>query len=197
MLFGKIDRKAIDYYCNSINTVLTYTAHSFLCSMKHAPIKRASTLFLKAVVILIGVIALAICVFTFPHAWKGGMQGVPEFAYAVYPGLFGIYATIIPFLFALLQSFKLLHYIDGNNAFSELSIKALRNIKFSGIAMSMLYALALPMAFIIAELDDAPGLVLMSSAIAGAPLVVATFAAVLQKLVRNALDMKMEHDLTV
>jgi len=63
--------------------------------------------------------------------------------------------------------------------------------------MTLLYATALPLAFFVAEIQDAPGLIVMSDAFASAPLVVATFAAVLQKLVQNALDMKMEHDLTI
>ena len=33
--------------------------------------------------------------------------------------------------------------------------------------------------------------------VAGAPLVIAVFAAVLQRLLRNAIDMKSENDLTV
>ena len=159
--------------------------------------KRASTLFLKAVLILIGCITLVLYVFSFPHVWVGAAREWPISAYVLYPGLIGIYATIIPFLLALYQAFRLLQYIDTNNAFSIASIHALRDIKFCAVAMSMLYWVGMPLVFAMADYDDAPGGVLIGAAFASAPLIIATFAAVLQKLVQNALDMKREHDLTV
>lgn len=160
-------------------------------------IKRVSTLFLKAVLLIIGLLVLALCVFSFLPMWDGGTAALPEYTYVLYPGLIGLYATAIPFWLALYQAFKLLQYIDKNNAFSELSIKALRNIKFCAIAMSALYWTAMPLVFVLADLDDAPGGVLIGAALACSPLVVATFAAVLQKLVQNAVDMKLENDLTI
>ncbi len=164
-----------------------------------APIKRASTLFLKAVLIIIAIGMFVFAYFAFPSIWKGLPIEWPALTTTsfLYPGMIGIFATALPFLFALFQAFKLLQYIDANQAFSELSIKALRSIKFSAIAMTVLYATALPLIFLVAELDDAPGLILIYSAFAGAPLVVATFAAVLQKLVQNAIDLKSENDLTI
>ncbi len=163
----------------------------------NAPFKRASTYFLKAVIILIGIVALAICAFAFPAMWHAVNGGLPEFAPVIYPAFIGLYATAIPFFFALYQAFKLLHYIDTNSAFSELSVRALRNITYSAIAMSVLYAAAVPLAFVVAELDDAPGLGAIALAIVFAPLIVATFAAVLKKLVQSAIDLKTENDLTV
>ena|SRR3989338_3438764 len=165
--------------------------------MKVAPIKRASTLFLKAVIILIGVAALLFWAFSLPNVWYGGAQELPEFTHVLYPGLIGVYATIIPFFLALYQAFALLRYIDRNNAFSDVSVKALRFIKYCAVAMSVLYAACMPLVFILSDLDDAPGGVVIGLAFACAPLIVATFAAVLQKLVQSAVDMKAEHDLTV
>lgn len=159
--------------------------------------KRASTFFLKAVLIVIGSIAIALWVFSFLNVRIGGTQEWPISPYVLYPGLIGVFTTIIPFLLALYEAFRLLQFIDTNNAFSEASIHALRNIKFCAIAMSMLYWTAMPLVFVLADYDDAPGGILMGAAVASAPLVIATFAAVLQKLVQNALDMKREHDLTI
>lgn len=166
-------------------------------TMKDAPIKRASTFFLKAVIILIGVGVLAACVLLFPQIASVGLRELSEYTHVLYPGLIGFFATVIPFFFALYQALKLLHYIDKNNAFSELSVNALRYIKYCAIAISILYAAGLPLLLVIAELDDAPGLSVIGLAIVIAPLIVATFAAVLQKLVQNAVDMKLENDLTV
>ena len=177
-----------------VATVAPYF-HFFM--MKDSPMKRASTLFLKIVVVLIGASVLIACGFLFPHLWVVVPRELPEYTYVIYPGLIGFNATLIPFLFALYQALKLLHYIDTNNAFSELSIQALRNITFSAIAMSVLYWTCMPLVFVFADLDDAPGAILIGAAIACSPLIVATFAAVLEKLVQSALDMKRENDLTV
>lgn len=162
-----------------------------------APIKHAPTLFLKAVILLMGVAVLALCVFFLPQVWVMVLRELPEFKSLAYPALIGFSATALPFFFALYQALKLLHFIDRNNAFSQRSVNALRLIKYCAIAMSILYAMALPLLFVIAELDDAPGLGGIGLIIASAPMVVATFAAVLQKLVRSAVDMKAEQELTI
>ncbi len=169
-----------------------------LLSMKDVLIKkRVSTLFLKTVLIIIGTAVVLLCVFSFPNIWLRAPEALKVFGYVLYPGLFGVYATSIPFLFALYQAFKLLHYIDKNKAFSQESVTALRTIKYCAIAMSILYATAMPLVVLIAELDDAPGAAAMGMAVVCAPLVVATFAAVLQKLVQHAIDLQLENDLTV
>jgi hypothetical protein len=161
--------------------------------------KRASTLFLKTVLVVIALAVLALAIFGFPNIWEGVPKEWPAimFTQAVYPGLIGIFLTVIPFWFALFQAFKILQYIDQNNAFSNRSIQALKYIKYCAVCMTALYMTAMPLAYVVAELDDAPGLILISFAFACAPLVVATFAAVLQMLIQNALDLKTENDLTV
>ncbi len=165
--------------------------------MNAIPLKHVSTLFLKAVLVVIGSAVTALCVFSFWSVWHGVAIEWPGYPRVLFTGILGIYATAIPFLFALYQAFKLLKYIDKNTAFSELSINALNIIKYCAVAMTALYATALPLAYVVAELDDAPGLIIISTACAAAPLVVATFAAVLQKLVQSAIALKQENDLTI
>jgi hypothetical protein len=97
----------------------------------------------------------------------------------------------------LYQSFNLLSYIDKNQAFSELSVRALKKIKNCAITMSGLYVVALPFVYIIAEVDDAPGLAVIGMVMIFAPLVIAVFAAVLQRLLQEAIDIKSENDLIV
>ena len=144
-----------------------------------------------------GGLVLAFCIFAVPAISSGVGVEWPELAYLKYPILIAGYLTAIPFFIALYQAFKLLSYIDKNTAFSVASVKALKYIKYCGIAMSILYFAGMPILFQIADADDAPGLVLIGLALATAPLVVAVFAAVLQKLLQNAIDIKSENELTV
>ena len=108
-----------------------------------------------------------------------------------------MYVSVIPFFGAFYQAFKLLSYIDKNQAFSELSVKALKNIKLCAITFSGLYLIILPFVFFVAELDDAPGLVIIGMVPIFASMVIAVFAAVLQKLLKEAIDIKSENDLIV
>ena len=156
---------------------------------------KRETLFLKVVVFLIGIPVLAFCLFGLP--WLANHPVNPDYAHMLYPTLIGIYATAIPYYFALYQAFKLLSYIDKNKAFSELSVKALKNIKYCAIIISTLYVVMMPLFFLVAEKDDAPGLIIIGMVLIFASMVVAVFAAVLQKLLKNAIDIKSENDLTV
>jgi hypothetical protein len=156
---------------------------------------KRETFFLKAVVVLIGLAILAICIFGLPSIAN---EAADHYAKSVYvPILIGVYAAAIPFYAALYQALRLLSYIDRNKAFSELSIQAIRNIKWCAVAISILYAGCMPFIFQIAQDDDAPGLAALGLVVIGASLVIAVFAAVLQKLLQHAIDIKSENDLTI
>lgn len=162
--------------------------------------KRGSTLFLRIAVILIGIPILALCTFLLPQiAYKAIAEAIDgsALAYVVIGTLVIMYISAIPFYIALYQAFKLLNYIDKNQAFSKFSVKSLRKIKKCALTISCLYVAALPLIYVIAEWDDAPGLILIGMVIAGASLVIAVFAAVLLRLLREALYIKSENDLTV
>jgi hypothetical protein len=153
--------------------------------------KQASTLFLKLVIYLLGIAVLAFCIFGLPAGIRS--ENVGNYR----PILYGMYVPAIPFFIALYQTLKLLSNIDKNKAFSELSVKALMNIKYCAIAISIMYAAGMPYIFHVADQDDAPGVVAIALVIIFASISVAVFAAVLQKLLRNAIDIKSENDLTV
>ncbi|MGF9768290.1 DUF2975 domain-containing protein [Bacillus albus] len=159
--------------------------------------KQGSTLFLKTAVILMGIPVLAMCIFLVPKIGNFASELYPDIAYIKYLVFINLYATAIPYYFALYQTFKLLNYIDKNNAFSELSVKALKNIKYSALAISVLYVLGLPLFYLVAERDDAPGIIIIGMIMIFASMVIAVFAAVLQRLLKDAIDIKSENDLTV
>jgi hypothetical protein len=152
---------------------------------------RGSTLFLKLVVITIGLIVLGLCIFALPVGITTDRTG------AYRPILIGMYIPALPFFFALYQALKLLSYIDKNTAFSEGSVRAIKYIKYCAAVISAMFALGMPYIYYVAEQDDAPGVILIGLVLTGAPLVVAVFAAVLQKLLQNAIDIKTENELTV
>jgi len=159
--------------------------------------KRGTTLFLKIADILIGIPVLALCIFLVPEIGNVTAKLLPEFAYIKYLVSIVFYASAIPFYFALYQAFKLLRYIDKNKAFSELSVIALKKIKHCAITISILQVLVLPLFYLFADKDDAPGVIFVGLVVPSASMVIAVFAAVLQRLLQEAIDIKSENDLTV
>lgn len=159
--------------------------------------ENVTTLFLKIAVIFLGVPVLALCIFLVPEMANLSAKLLPEFAVIKYFVLIVFYASAIPFYFALYQAFELLRYIDKNKAFSDLSVKALKNIKYCAIIISILHVLVLPLFYIFAEVDDAPGVIFVGLVVPFASMVISVFAAVLQKLLKEAIDIKSENDLTV
>lgn len=165
--------------------------------MKTYHVHQWHTSFLKLALVGIAFIALVFACGLLPMIWLGGQTEIPGHPIILTVGVIAVALTIFPFEFALYQAYKLLRFIDGRNVFSPASIDALRTITWCALIMTPLYMLALPLAYTVAELDDAPGLIVLSTAFACAPLVVATFAAVLQSLVAAAYTLEQENALII
>ncbi|QOR64772.1 DUF2975 domain-containing protein [Cytobacillus suaedae] len=157
--------------------------------------KWVNTYLLKVSIYLAALIVLLLCIFWIP--WAAGQLSIlnPEYAYMRYPVQFGIYLTTIPFFTALYQANKLLVYIENNNAFSDLSIESLRMIKHCAISIVGLYAIGI--ALLISQNALHPSLGLIGLSITFASIVIAFFAALLQKLLKSVLEIKSENELTV
>ncbi len=190
----KLLRKGTNIYCYSINNLLKSKEIKYISEVC---IMKPETLFLKVVVILLGFPVLALCIFLVPELANLAAKLFPKVDYIKYPVSLIFYVSALPFYFALYQTFKLLRYIDKNKAFSELSVIALKKIKRCAITISILHVLVLPLFYLFAEKDDAPGVVFIGLVVPFASMVIAVFAAVLQKLLKKAIDIKSENDLTI
>ena len=153
--------------------------------------KRGSTIFLRGAVWFIGLAVMVVCIFILPAAI--GSDNTGDYR----PILLGMYVTAIPFFIALYQALRLLSFIDKNQAFSQVSIKALKHIKYCAVVIGILFTAGLPYIYFVANKDDAPGVLALGLVIVFASFVMATAVAVLQKLLQNAIDIKSENDLTV
>lgn len=159
--------------------------------------RRAPTLFLKISIFIIGTPVVLLCIFAVPSMARFVAEFDPYGSFLQYVVYMGLYATAAAFFTALYQAFMLLRYIDQGIAFSERSVTALKKIKICAIIISLLYLAGMPLIYVIAEADDAPGLLVLGLVIMFASTVIAVFAAVLQKLLQEAVAIKSEHDLTV
>lgn len=161
--------------------------------------KHGSTLFLKIAVFIIGTPVLALCIFWLPGIAARDAAAHPETAYLQYPFLIGAYITVTPFFVALYQALKLLSYIDQNKAFSELSVRALKYIKYCAITISTLIVVGIISGVILfaGKGEDITGFISLGLILTFASMVIAVFAAVLQRLLKDAIDIKSDNDLTI
>lgn len=155
---------------------------------------RGSTIFLRLVISLIVIAALAVCAFPLPRMIAKEAAKTPDTAWQIYLFLVGAYVQAALFVFALYQAFKLLNYVDGNKAFSELSIRALRRIKHSAITIGILMVVGIVWVMVLSagSGDDSAGPVMIGLMGTFASSVAAAAAAVLQTQVQKAIDTKKE-----
>jgi di/tricarboxylate transporter len=166
--------------------------------MNQAPsIKRSATIFLQVVVVLIGVIVLALMLWE-PHLEGRNAHATTFEIYFKDPFLAYAYTASIAFFVALYQAFTLLGYIGRNQVFSLDSVRALRIIKYCAIALVAMIGAAVAYLFIaVRGKDDIAGGVAMGVLMSFVSVVIATAAAVFERLLQKAVDMKAENDLTV
>ena len=157
--------------------------------------KRGATVFLRAVLILIGIGALAFLLLE-PHIEGRNAHATLFEIYFKDPFLAYAYIASIPFFVALHQAFKLLAYAAQDKEISPSTLRSLRTIKHCAIAIIGFVAVG-EVFIMLSESDDRAGGVAMGILIAFASIVVATAMAVLERALQNTVKMKSENDLTV
>lgn len=158
--------------------------------------KRTSIIFLQAVIVLIGIVALAILI-RLPLT-EGRAANLDLFSIYFDPFILYGYAASIAFFVALYKAFKLLGYIGQNKVFSSSSVKALKSIKYCAIVLSVLIVTAgLYIRIAHNKEDDPAGFLAICIVTTFVSVVVATAAAIFEKILQNAIDMKSENDLTI
>ncbi|MFZ1289943.1 MAG: DUF2975 domain-containing protein, partial [Melioribacteraceae bacterium] len=108
-----------------------------------------------------------------------------------------VYIGSIPFFIALYQAIKVLGYAGQNKIFSQEAVKALRNIKLC--AISIIGFVVLEVIFIMLNHgdDDAAGGIFMGILLTFGSVVIAIAAAMFERILQNAVEIKSDNDLTV
>jgi hypothetical protein len=157
--------------------------------------KRGSSLCLRAVLVLIGAGALALLLWE-PHTEGRNAHAT---AFAIYfedPFLAYVYVASIPLFVALYHAFRVLGYVGQNTMLSPAGVRHLRTIKHCAMVIIAFVAGA-ELIVILSNNDDPQGGFFIGVLIAAASTVVAAAMSVLERTLQNAVDIKLEHDLTV
>lgn len=157
--------------------------------------KQGSTLFLRVVILLIAAGAIAGLLWS-PQT-EGRAANLDLVSIYADPLIIYAYIASIPFFVGLFQAFKLLNLIDANRAFSQAAVNTIKNMKFAALSLIGFIVLALLYIRFAAGGDDPAGPTALGILASFAAAVIATAAAVFQKLLQNAVDIKSENDLTV
>jgi Protein of unknown function (DUF2975) len=163
--------------------------------MVNIVVKERKITFLKIAIFIIGLTVLSLCIFLLPALAREAAVMNPEYAYLQYPVLFGLYATAIPFFLALYKAFKMLTYIEREEAFSEFFMVSLRYIKNCALTIICLYVIGI---IVLGGLNALhPGIAIIGIGITFTAIVIVVFSAILQKMLRSAIELKAENDLIV
>ena len=158
--------------------------------------KRSSTIFLQVAIVLIGIVALAVMI-RFPLT-EGRAVNLDLFDIYSDPFIIYGYLVSIPFFIALYQVFKLLGFIGQNKVFSPSSVKTLRTIKYCAIILSASIIMAVAYIRIFHNKEDDPaGFIAVGILATFISIVIATAAAVFERILQSAINIKSENDLTV
>lgn len=162
--------------------------------------KVSSTLLLKLTLLIFCLPVLALCIYALPvflidvfdHASKG-----ESLAYVLIGIVLLMYGSAFPYFLSLYQAYRLLVNIDNGTAFSLKSVTSLAKIKKYAFLITGFYITTLPLLYVVAQWDDAPGIIVIGLIIVGASSVVGIFAAILEKLLQEAIEYKNEIELTI
>lgn len=158
--------------------------------------KRISSIFLQAVIVFIGIVTLVILL-RFPLT-EGRAANLDLFRIYLDPFILYGYAASIVFFITLYKAFRLLGYIGQNKAFSSKSVSSLKSIKYCAIVLSVLIVTAgIYIRISHNKEDDPAGFLAICIVTTFISIVIATAAAIFEKILQNAIDMKSENDLTI
>ena len=158
--------------------------------------KRSSTIFLQAVIVALGIGALALLLWE-PHIEGRNAHSTLFQIYFNDPFLAYAYTGSIAFFVALYQAFKVLGYVRHDETFSQTTVNALRIIKYCAFTIIGFVLGAVAYLMMIRPDDDIAGGVFIGILITFGSTVIATAAAVFEKTLQTAVDIKSENDLTV
>lgn len=148
--------------------------------------KNLSTIFLQAVTVFVGIVALALLI-RLPLL-EGRAQNLDLFSIYFDPFILYGYAASISFFVALYKAFILFGYIRHGKMLSQDSLKALRVIKYCAITFSILIVMAgVYIAIFHDKEDDSAGFLAMCIVITSISIAVAIVVTRLEKILQSAI----------
>ena len=149
--------------------------------------QKINAIILSSVIVVTGLIVLLLCVFALPSLAQETARINPEVAYLQYPILLGMYATALPFFYALYETIMMIQVTERESIFSNRIVQGLNSIKHCAFVIMALYVVG----FSILDYANAlpPLVAVMGICIIVITILVATGAAFLKNvLIKNQIE---------
>lgn len=150
--------------------------------------KRVPIPFLQTVIVLIGIGALAALLLE-PRLEGRNALATNAQIYFHDPFLAYAYVASLPFFAALVQAFRVLGYVEKDEVFSRAAVKSVQAIKYCLMAVVGFVAIG-ELFIMLGTSDDRAGGVFMGLLIAVGSVVAASTAAVFERILQSAVEMK-------
>lgn len=108
-----------------------------------------------------------------------------------------LYLSAIASLLIIYYMYRMLSLVDNDRAFSVMSLIYVRAIFRLTIMEFIVLIGTVPFVYYIADNDDAPGVMIIGLGMLIIPLAVATFVSIIEKLLKNAIELKLDYELTI
>lgn len=100
-------------------------------------------------------------------------------------------------LWTLFYLYQIVDLIAKNNSFSERTLVLVAKVKHQILAAAISFCGILPFVAQVADLEDAPGLILVGMGPILLPFAAYLFSLIVEELFKNAISLKNEQDLTI
>lgn len=101
--------------------------------------QKLNSIVLRTMIFSTGIVILLLCIFVLPKMAQETAQLNPEVAYLQYPILLGMYATAIPFFYALYETLNMIKIAERESMFSNRIVHGLNAIKYCAYIIITLY----------------------------------------------------------
>lgn len=106
----------------------------------------------------------------------------------LYPPFILMMVACIPYLYAIKPAIQLVTSVEKKQLFEEKSLVHLTHIMFAFGIIGCLILVEMPFWFLVAQWDDAPGLILMMGFIMGLAFTIALFMILFKKVVAEGIE---------
>lgn len=139
--------------------------------------------FLKVISVLAVIPPLFLCIYFFPKIVIEGIDLSSPYAPYMIVIMISVYFISVPYSYAFYITYKLLCLIEKREFFTKESEANLTKINKLAYLAAVFFTIDLPFVYILADMDDAPGLVMVGLFLTIFSLAIGVFASVLKKVV--------------
>jgi hypothetical protein len=181
---------AFETYCETFAAILRENSAFFFQHIMN----RSSTLFLRLVIALMAIAALAICGVGVPRMVADETSRHPDGVGVPYAIMVCAYILCIPFFTALYQGFRVLKFVDCDKSFSAPTAKSLRLIRYCALVIGASFFAGIVILRIMSAGtgEDSAGPTMIAMVVMFFCLTITAVSVVLEKQVQKAINLKTE-----